>query len=153
MTWVFAMIKWRQQYADPYRDEELGQKSEIHCSEDLAVQAYKDDSDINTIVRRFGVTGELPRSSVEPFYGDFSEAVDYQTALNMTIEARQAFDSLPSSVRSRFENDPGKLIGFLQDDSNREEAETLGLVRKAPAPRAEPVPVPAPPVGDEGAAL
>ena len=35
------------------------------CCEDesLAIQSAKEDADINTIVRRFGLTGELPSVS------------------------------------------------------------------------------------------
>lgn len=125
-------MRFRQQYTDPANDARLGRLVAVSFDPegDRAVQAYKDECDINQIVRRFGVTGELPVTRLEPLYGDFSAVPDYQTALNMVREAGAAFDSLPSAVRRRFGNDPAELMQFLQDPSNREEAERLGLVVK-----------------------
>jgi len=94
----------------------------------LAQQHARDECDINTIVRRFGLTGELPNNVRVPRYGDFTAVSDYQTAMNMVIEANEAFMQLPAEVRSRFNNDPGALVDFMSDDNNRAEAEKLGLV-------------------------
>lgn len=106
-------------------------------SDDKAVQSGKDDADINVILKRFGVTGQLPVPNMEPFYGDFSQEVDYQTALNRVLEADTAFSRLPSEVRNRFSNDPLELIRFLDNEDNLEEARRMGLLRPeepAPAP-------------------
>ena len=50
------------------------------------------------------------------------------------MQAQQSFESLPSELRGRFENDPAKLIDFLSDERNNAEAVKLGLKleRKAP---------------------
>lgn len=122
-------VEWRKQYDDRERDEMLGKLTAVKFdpADDLTVQSYKDDSDINVLMRRFGVTGQLPVSAVMPFYGDFSETVDYQTALNMVRDADNAFSALPAKVRTRFNNDPAELMAFLQNEENRTEAEELGL--------------------------
>lgn len=70
-------------------------------------------------------------------YGEMPD-FDYHTAMLQIAEARSAFMELPASMRLRFENDPGKLLEFLRDERNREEAESLGLIN--------PQPTPAPPV-------
>lgn len=143
---------WRKQYVQPGRDEDLGWISGLDASDgaqlgdgttnvDMAVQSFKDDSNINVLLRRFGVTGQLPIASSSPFYGDFSEVGTYQDALNMVLEADQAFQTLPSKIRNRFRNDPAELIAFLEDDTNRAEAEQLGLV-KPPPPATEPQVIP-----------
>lgn len=44
-----------------------------------AVQSQKEDADINTIVRNFGITGKAPISARVPTYGDFEGVDDYQT--------------------------------------------------------------------------
>lgn len=113
-------------------------------------QHFRDEVDINTIVERFGLTGELPSDVRVPVNGDFTEAVtDYQTALNLVIQADDAFMQLPAAVRERFANDPGRLVEFVSDDANREEARKLGLLvpEKAPpepmAVRVVPEPAPA----------
>ena len=41
-------------------------------------QSFRDECDINNILRKFNVTGELPLGSVQPQYGDFSGITDYQ---------------------------------------------------------------------------
>jgi len=94
----------------------------------LAQQHAKDECDINTIVRRFGLTGELPSGVKAPQYGDFTDTTDYHTSLNVVRAADAAFMQLPADVRSRFNNDPGALVDFVSDDNNRAEAEKLGLV-------------------------
>jgi len=115
----------------PYNyDRELASnESGLKCEDpSLAQQHQKDDADINTIVARFGLTGELPNSNIAPRYGDFSHAVDYHTAMNSVIGAQNDFMKLPANLRSRFQNDPAALIEFLADVNNRPEAESLGLV-------------------------
>lgn len=115
----------------PYNyDRDLASdQSGLKCEDpSLAQQHQKHDADINNIVARFGLTGELPNFNVEPRYGDFSHAVDYHTAMNSVIAAQSDFMKLPANLRSRFQNDPAALIDFLADDTNRSEAESLGLV-------------------------
>ena len=46
----------------------------------MAVQSQRDEADINTIVRRFGLSGELPQGVRAPTYGDFEDIVDFQAA-------------------------------------------------------------------------
>lgn len=103
--------------------------SGLVCPEpSMTQQSFVQECDINTIVRNFGLTGQLPLSLHVPTYGDFSEGTDYQSAMNNIIEAQNAFDSLPAALRNRFNNDPGLFLDFVFDESNREEAEKLGLV-------------------------
>jgi phage internal scaffolding protein len=123
MTKVFLRTPYN------YDTMEASNASGLECLEPtLAQQHARDECDINTIVRRFGLTGELPNNVRVPRYGDFTGVSDYQTAMNMVMEANAAFMQLPAEVRSRFNNDPGALVDFISDDSNRAEAEKLGLV-------------------------
>lgn len=100
-------------------------------------QEFAAESDINTLIARYQETGSFydPIVSVKaaarkPMFGDFTNVPDYQTALNKVIEAQDLFSRLPSKIRDRFENNPQKLLEFLQDDANREEAISLGLLSK-----------------------
>ncbi|WNK14298.1 MAG: internal scaffolding protein [Microvirus sp.] len=93
-----------------------------------AKQSFKEECDINTIVRRFGITGELPVGVRMPSYGDFTGLSDMHTALNAIAQAREAFDAMPADVRRRFDNDPAKFVDFCDDEQNRPEAVRLGLV-------------------------
>lgn len=119
--------------------------SGLECKdESRAQQSSRDECDINTIVRRFGLTGELPQNVRAPVYADFEGIFDFQSAMNTVRAAEEAFMALPAEVRSRFANDPQKLVEFCSDEANRAEAEKLGLVVPAPSPAPAPAPAPAP---------
>lgn len=98
----------------------------------LCQQQFKDDSDINIMMERFGVTGLLPMSVRVPQYGDFTGISDYQSALNAVIAADEAFMELPAHVRERFGHSSEALINFCADDKNRDEAIRLGIVFEPP---------------------
>lgn len=101
----------------------------LDCVEpSMTQQSFKEECDINTILERFNVTGQVPVSPIDPQYGDFSGVTDYQSALNAVIAAQAGFDSLPARVRERFANDPAAFVDFCLDESNREEMIQLGLV-------------------------
>jgi phage internal scaffolding protein len=109
-------------------------ESGLACEEpSLAQQHFKDECDINNILRQFNITGLLPESPLSPRYGDFTGIGDYHTALNRVIAAQDEFEALPAEIRARFGNDPAQLIEFLENSENRPEAEELGLVEKAAA--------------------
>lgn len=121
-----------------YDTDAASNESGLACEEpSLAQQHFKDECDINTILERFNITGMLPQSPLSPRYGDFTGIGDYHTALNRVIAAQDEFEALPAQIRARFENDPAKLIEFLDDEANRPEAESLGLVEKAAAEAVE----------------
>lgn len=114
-----------------------------HCDpdKDRTKQEFKDECDINLIVPMAEATGIIRhQSSTPPTYGDFSNSTDYQSALNSLNDATNSFGELPSEIRERMNNDPGKLLDFLGDPKNRDEAIRLGLVNAPP-------PEPGPPVG------
>lgn len=133
-------------------------ESSLNCPEPtLTVQDKADECDINYIVRKFGITGELPVALHAPTYGDFVGISNYQDALHAINAADDAFMAMPANVRSRFDNDPAKFVDFCSDPENKDEMSKLGLldpsvkVPASPAPAADggqgeaaPVP-PAPP--------
>lgn len=103
-----------------------------------AKQSFAEECDINTIVRRFRVTGELPTGVRMPTYGDFGSLGDFHGALNAVAVARESFDAMPADVRARFHNDPGEFVAFCSDKVNRPEAIKLGLVMPLAASLAAP---------------
>lgn len=107
----------------------------------LTKQSFAEECDINTIVRRFNLTGQLPDNVGAPTYADFDEVYDFHTAMNAVAKAQEAFDEMPAAVRARFNNDPASFVDFCSDDANRSEAEKLGLVF-AKAAEIAPVKVP-----------
>ncbi|UOK21020.1 internal scaffolding protein [Chifec microvirus UA13_18] len=102
----------------------------------MTQQNFKRECDINFIMKRFEETGYLtdPLKSVtrQPMFGEFHDLPDYQASQDMLNEAEEAFYSLPSAVRKRFSNDPMSFVEFMSDESNLEEARSLGLVASEP---------------------
>lgn len=94
----------------------------------LTKQSFAEEADINTIVRRFGLSGQLPQDVRMPVNGDFTEVHDFQSAMNALVAARESFEAMPADVRARFHNDPAEFVDFCSLDSNRDEAIKLGLV-------------------------
>lgn len=105
----------------------------------LTVQDQRDECDINTIVRRFGLTGQLPVDVRSPQYGDFVGITDYHSAMNAIALANESFDLMPAEVRARFGNDPAAFVDFCSDPSNFVEMKSLGLlIPEAKGPEAPP---------------
>lgn len=117
-----------------YDRDQVSRAAGLDCSANglptLAQQQFRDECDINEIVRRFGLTGQVPENWATPVSGDFTGINDYHTALNALAESKEAFMQLPAALRTRFENDPGKLLAFLENDKNRDEGIKLGLIRE-----------------------
>lgn len=98
----------------------------------MTQQEFAKECDINEIVRRFGLTGQLPENLRFPVSGDFTGVGDFHEAMNLVRQAEEEFLRVPAEVRARFQNDPGQLLAFLEDGKNREEAIKLGLVSPPP---------------------
>lgn len=112
-----------------YDADLVSEATGICCPEETkAQQQFKDETDINTIVRKFGLTGQLPDNVTMPTYVDYEGIFDFQTAMNAVLQAEEAFMAMPADVRTRFGNDPQAFLEFCGDDKNRDEAIRLGLV-------------------------
>jgi len=117
-----------------YDTNAASDESGLRCEDATRTQQhFKDETDINNILRQFNITGQLPSKAISPRYGDFSYTGDYHSALNAVIAAEVEFMSLPAQLRARFDNDPAELIEFLNNSDNLDEAIKLGLVNKPEA--------------------
>lgn len=96
----------------------------------LTKQSFKDECDINVIMKRYASTGVLPGAerAAGARYMDCS-VIDYQQSMLLVASAKSMFLDLPAAVRDRFGNDPAKLMEFVEDKRNLEEARALGLAR------------------------
>lgn len=92
-------------------------------------KGHAGSTNINQIMARYRRTGLVPQKT-NLAYGDFTGSDDYRDCLDRIIQAENAFNSLPSQIRKRFDNDPAKLISFLANEDNREEAQRLGLIER-----------------------
>lgn len=84
-----------------------------HEGESLTQQHFKEEQDVNTIVKRFGLTGDrLAEFSPEGAYGDFSGIQDFDDAVAKVAAVNGRFMELPPEFRQKFGNNPGELIRF-----------------------------------------
>lgn len=95
-------------------------------------QSFKQDADVNVIMKRFKkVQGQDFLNRYQGYlggtFGDFSEVVDYRTALEQVKRADEVFMALPAMVRSRFNNRAEDFLDFCQDPVNLEALKELGL--------------------------
>lgn len=123
----------------------------LSCPEaTLTQQQFAEDADINNIMKKFGVTGELPENIRPVMPEDYEGIFDFQSAMNTVRRAQEVFMEMPSGVRARFQNNPQLFTEFFADPENRHEAEKMGLI--LPRPREEPIvaPIVAPEVTTKG---
>jgi len=126
------MIKPFLRTAYNYDTNEASDESGLACTDKSKTkQSFKDECDINTIVKRFGITGELPIGVRMPSYGDFTSVGNFHEAMNAIAQANESFDAMPAEIRARFHNDPAEFVEFCGNDNNIEEARKLGLVPAA----------------------
>lgn len=115
----------------------------ITTGDGLARQEFKEEADINTIVKNFGLGYEVPQGLRLPTYGDFTDNADYHEACNAIAMANESFDLLPADMRARFNNDPGLFVDFCSNDANTPELEKMGLLKPViPDPIVPVTPVP-----------
>lgn len=118
------------------------------CAEpSLTKQSFREECDINSLLKRYGVIPE-GRAGQVPVFGDFTAVPDYLQAQAILIDAQERFELLPSNIRERFKNNPLELLKFVSEPLNQEEAIALGIAEAPPAPPApvkvEVIPPPAP---------
>lgn len=136
-------MKFRTQYSKP-------SKVSLSCPEpSKAQQAFKDECDINQMLAKFKLTGQVAGPVRIPQYADYSDAVDFRTSMEVLRQASESFQSLSLDVRRRFGNDPQQFLEFCNDPKNVDDMIKLGLAVKRPEP-----PSPAKPAvgGEPGAA-
>lgn len=105
-------------------------------------QNFKAECDINNILKKYRKTGLLEHvNQYAGKYEDLSNPTDYQTALNIVIDAQASFDSLPSDIRRKFDNNPGKFLEFANNPDNITAMEDLGLIKRPESVPASPAPV------------
>lgn len=134
-------------FKTPYNHDRMAEsdRTGLSCPEPtLAQQHQKDEADINTIVRNFGITGKLPLVPLPPMSGDFDEVFDFQSAMNLIAAAKASFMALPADVRDAFHNDPTRFVDTVEsmtNDTNKENKarnmavlKAMGLAVDAPAP-------------------
>lgn len=100
----------------------------------LTVQSDAVDADINVIVRRFGITGQMPQNLRLPEFGDFDGVDNFLDAQAVIQAAEREFMSIPAEIRARFDNDPGVFFQVAAEPANIEYMRELGLAPRPVVP-------------------
>lgn len=129
-----------------YDTDAESNRTGLACSDPSKTQQnFKDEADINNIVERFLAAGEMPQQTPFPQQDEFMETFDFQTSMNVLVQAERSFMELPAKVRARFQNDPQQFMEFMHDPENIPEMEKLKLVTIRKEPKTpEPTPTATP---------
>jgi phage internal scaffolding protein len=100
----------------------------------LVQQSFKDEANINVLMRRYSVTGVAPVGVGVAKYGDFSDVGDYLAARSVVADAEEQFASLPAELRDLLGNDPARFLEFVADQKNIATARKYGLLKDEVAP-------------------
>lgn len=92
-------------------------------------QNFAKECDINTILAKYKKTGLIDHvARHNGQYGDFTDPVDFETAMNLVVNAQEMFMELPADVRSQFGNDPGAFLNYATNPENASGMRDLGLL-------------------------
>lgn len=110
---------------DPYNPDDYGFET---IGESMTVQSEAAACDINNIMARY------EKAQISPFAFpsadlcfDATAITDYKSALDAIQRADQLFMLQPAHIRSRFQNDAGKFVQFIDDPENLPQLIELGL--------------------------
>lgn len=92
---------FRKQTDSDERNEEFGQLTAIDTSHmiDRTRQEYKDEADINLILKRFGVNGHQLRPVA---YGTADYDLDLQTSIQAIRDSQRAYYTLSEQTRRKY---------------------------------------------------
>jgi len=119
-----SLIHFRTPYSEP-----LEVKIDFPEFSRWTKQSFAEECDINTIMRKYNNSGEMPAINIQaPQYLD-ATGFDYQEAMQFTAGAQSLFNELPSAIRNRFNNDPAQFLDFTSKEENKTEMAQMGLLR------------------------
>lgn len=94
-------------------------------------QCFKNELDINLIVKKYRKTGEFNDNIInrnQPMIGDFTDLTDFQALASVVSNVNKAFMSLPAETRAKFRHSPALALEFVSLPENKEEARILGMI-------------------------
>ncbi|QCQ84902.1 internal scaffolding protein [Blackfly microvirus SF02] len=134
-------VNWTGEILDPKTGELVKEPS-------MTKQSFKEECDINNIVRRFEATGiidHINQAHAQGYYQDLPSGLDLQMGLDMIAQADRAFMSLPADIRAKFDNDAVAFVSYVHDPANQQQLIDWGLAKDTrPPPPPEPPKAPEP---------
>jgi hypothetical protein len=98
------------------RDEVSKKTALVFNDESLAQQQFKDENNINLMIRKYGV---LPVQEVN--WKEFDASVipqDFHEIQNMMKQAEAAFMTVPAEVRAQVDNDPVRFLAMVDEQQS-----------------------------------
>lgn len=92
-------------------------------------QSHEPECNINSMLYKYKRTGIMPNmATVPPIFGEMT-GITLKEAMDRINTIKTKFMELPAELRDKFDNDPGKVLDFLSDEKNKDEALKLGIRR------------------------
>lgn len=116
----------------------------------MTKQDFKDQCDINNILKAFKLTGQVNHISSKAAQGaflDLPDQMDFQAAIGLVERAEASFMALPAAIRDRFGSRPADFLAFVANPANADELVRLGIREQ---PRQAPGAAPTAPGGAGG---
>lgn len=86
-------------------------RAPVHTGPGKTKQEFKDECDINNIIRRFVKDGFLRHMARGvPQFMDVSDLPDFRTAVDQVRATEEFFGKLPAKLRAKFGNDPARFL-------------------------------------------
>lgn len=102
-------------------------------------QSFQEETNINNIIKKYDMETMAEQALQNPGrFLDLPDGLDYQHALNLSINAKAAFDALPGTIRALFQNNAENFLEFMDDPENEKEIIELGLREPAEVETIEP---------------
>lgn len=118
---------------------------QIDCSKGGKTQQhFKQECDLNYILRKYQKTGLIDHvNKHQGDYSDLTDSVTFTEAMHVIQDAAESFETLPSSIRKQFKNNPQEFLDFVSDNSNADRLVEMGLAHPKPPlsqqPKSSPV--------------
>lgn len=124
-----------------YDTQAVSDETGLACEDrSLTQQHQAEETDINYIVQRFGVTGYLPQVEHLPTYGDFSSEMTFMEAQEILNQGTRAFNELPAMARAYFNNDSVQFLDYMSGTPDGDVLANLGLGSYLPTQKTETAP-------------
>lgn len=114
---------------------------EVEFTEESRVQEhFQNSTNVNHIMARYQKTGDASiLNRVRTEYGTFDQFQDLSQYTSKLARAEEAFSALPQSIQKQFDWQPSKMLEFIDDPRNFDEAVKIGLFKPKEVPKPDPV--------------
>lgn len=111
--------------------------SQVNTGPSKTQQQFKAECDVNNIIKRYHKDPQLWSELINkvqdpssPEFQDFTNIGDFQSAMEKVSQIGEFFQSIPSEVRRKYNQDPAALFKAMQNPDNWIELANSGVLSK-----------------------